>query len=123
MNGKNSFAPLPPPVLSSGGPATGLRTARRRARIDDVEDELTAAVLVLALSMLQQPEGNDPGPLAAGRSCSALVVRLGHLGHTQVGDRQLEIALLEHLCAYFLGARALSLSNCSLFRSVASTLS
>jgi hypothetical protein len=60
-DGKNSFAPLLPPVLSSGGRATGLRTARRRARIDDVEDELTAAVLVLALSMLQQPEGNDPG--------------------------------------------------------------
>jgi hypothetical protein len=61
MNGKNSFAPLPPPVLSSGEPCDRTKTARRRARIDDVEVELTAAVLVLALSMLQQPEGNDPG--------------------------------------------------------------
>jgi hypothetical protein len=29
----------------------------------------------------------------------------GHLGHTQVGERQLEVALAEHLCSYFLAAR------------------
>ena len=38
-------------------------------------------------------------------SCSALVVRSGHLGHTQVCERQLEVALVEHLCSYFLAAR------------------
>src|ERR1700716_282441 len=37
---------------------------------------------------------------------SALVVRSGHLGHTQVCERQLEVALVEHLCSYFLAARA-----------------
>jgi hypothetical protein len=34
-----------------------------------------------------------------------VVVRSGHLGHTQVGERQLEVALVEHLCSYFLAAR------------------
>jgi hypothetical protein len=33
------------------------------------------------------------------------IVRSGHLGHTQVGERQLEVALVEHLCSYFLAAR------------------
>ena len=36
-------------------------------------------------------------------SCSALVVRSGHLGHTQVCDRQLEVALVEHLCSLLPG--------------------
>src|ERR1700687_1483386 len=44
--------------------------------------------------------------VAAAGAAFALVVRSGHLGHTQVCERQLEVALVEHLCSYFLAARA-----------------
>ena len=57
------------------------------------------------------------------RGWSACQPQSGHLGHTQVSDRQLELAHVEHLCAYFLAARGSDLSNWSLFRSIASTLS
>src|SRR5882757_11319401 len=42
----------------------------------------------------------------ATTGAAPLVVRSGHLGHTQVCERQLEVALVEHLCSYFLAARA-----------------
>jgi hypothetical protein len=34
---------------------------------------------------------------------AALVMRLGHLGNTQVGDRQLKVALVSDLCVCVLG--------------------
>jgi hypothetical protein len=54
MNGKHSFAPLPPPVLSSGEPCDRTTTCPSKRRIDDVADELSVAVLLLALSMPQR---------------------------------------------------------------------
>ena len=42
----------------------------------------------------------------AAAAAAPLVVRSGHLGHTQVCECQLEVALVEHFCSYFLAARA-----------------
>src|ERR1700754_1217885 len=58
------------------------------------------------------PSRNRP-PLMVSRGVAgrndrleaALVLRSGHLRHTQEGDRQLEVALVENLCVCFLAAR------------------
>ena len=48
-----------------------------------------------------------PGAYAgrAIRCLAEFLPRSGHLGHTQVCDRQLEVALVEYLCVCFLAAR------------------
>src|SRR6476646_3560492 len=63
-----------------------------------------ATVAACAASMTSTPQTSHEG--GGSWSCSALVVRSGHLGHTQVCERQLEVARVEHLCSYFLAARA-----------------
>src|ERR1700737_2500491 len=75
---------------SGAEPTRLLARGRRRRRRHDVvlralNDRVELAALALGHAELRE--------------------RSGHLGHTQGGGRQLEVALVEHLCSYFLAAR------------------